>query len=240
MKSITPKSKKIAWLQLIPNAAGHPDQEEAKARLATVTEVTPNFVEIDSTNLERFDRDGIELVINTSTGEVFATQKGYARMSGLRKEAISKRCLQGIDQNSIKSAKIRTKKGVHKVNLIPAKLVLKWAIKDNPELAETMGEAGVTVYLHQLVGFKISSTTTELAKLLTSNQEGVWFGVVKRAKQLGYPVGLLVKKRASLGRWVSTRITDDVKETPFGKVYRVTDELDRAIVSYFDKLNVSL
>jgi hypothetical protein len=239
MTSITPKTKKIAWLQLIPNAAGHPDQEEAKARLATVAEITPNFVEIDSTNLERFDRDGIELVINTCTGEAFATQKGYARMSGLRKPTISKRCFQGIDQSSIKSAKIRTKKGVQKVNLIPAKLVFKWAIKDNPELAETMGEVGVTVYLHQLAGFKISLPTTE-PREITSDQEGVWFGVVKRAEQLGYPVGLLVKKRASLGRWVSTRITDDVKETPFGKVYRVTNELNRAIVSYFDKLNVKL
>lgn len=35
------------------------------------------------TNLARFENDGIELVIDTNTGEAFASQTGYARMSGL-------------------------------------------------------------------------------------------------------------------------------------------------------------
>ncbi len=34
MTSITPKGKKIAYLHLAANTPGHPDQEEAKARLA--------------------------------------------------------------------------------------------------------------------------------------------------------------------------------------------------------------
>ncbi len=81
----------------------------------------------------------------------------------------------------------------------------------------------------------------------TADQEGVWCGCVERAEQLGFPVGLLIEKRTSLGRWVASRITDSVKETRLCNgtqrpinVYRVTDELDRVIISYFDKLNISL
>lgn len=34
---------------------------------------------------------GIELVIDKSTGEAFATQSGYARMAGKTRQAINKR-----------------------------------------------------------------------------------------------------------------------------------------------------
>jgi len=170
MTNITPKGKKIGYLRLTANTPGHPDQEEAKAQLAELAGVkrepiaektAPASVPTDSTNLQRFDRDGIELVINTQTGEAFATQRGYTRMSGLSKQAISKRCSQGVNQSQIKTAEIQTPGGIQGVNLIPARLVFKWAIKDNPDLAEAMGEAGATVYMHQLAGFKVSSTATE-------------------------------------------------------------------------------
>lgn len=44
------------------------------------------------TNLARFQQNGIELVIDTATGAAYATQSGYARMSGLSQQAINKRC----------------------------------------------------------------------------------------------------------------------------------------------------
>lgn len=107
--------------------------------------------------LTRYDNNGIELVIDNETGEAFATQAGYARMSGLSKQAISKRC-QGVNQTELKSAEIPTTQGLRMVNLIPSKLVFKWAMKDNLDLALAMGEAGATVYMHQLAGYTVSST----------------------------------------------------------------------------------
>jgi hypothetical protein len=41
--------------------------------------------------LQRFDHDGIELIIDTQTGESFASIKGYARMSGKSHNAITMR-----------------------------------------------------------------------------------------------------------------------------------------------------
>jgi hypothetical protein len=114
------------------------------------------------TSLTRFESsDSIELVIDIETGEAFATQAGYARMSGLSKQAISKRCLKGVNQNELKTAEILTPGGLQGVRLIPAKQAFQWLIKDNPELAFKMGEVGATVYLHQLAGFKISSSAIE-------------------------------------------------------------------------------
>lgn len=316
MASITPKGcKNYGYrVHLAANTPGHPNHEEAKGRLA-VAGLTPKPVEkaiasasvpTDSTNLKRFDRDGIELVIDTCTGEAFATQSGYARMSGKHRSTIVKRC-KGCESGRVANHEVQTAGGLQGCELIPADLVYDWLLNDKLELARAMGKAGATVYMHQLAGFKVSSTATEpivkpkpeptappipqlpgdirlvqmvstlkdldfellnprfkqglqdlAADMLgisqprleaekTTNRDGVWFGVVERAEQLGYPVGLLIKKRTSLGRWVAGRITDSVKETRLCNgtqrpinVYRVTDELDRAIVSYFDKLNVKL
>lgn len=115
------------------------------------------------TNLVRFDSEGIELVINTDNGEAFATQAGYARMSGLTRQTINKR-VQGCHLEEIKIAEIHTPGGLQRCNLISAKLILKWLVKDNPELAIAMGEAGATMYLHQLAGYKVSSDAIEPVK----------------------------------------------------------------------------
>ena len=254
---------------------------------------------VASNDLQRFDKDGIELVINTRTGEAFATQSGYARMSGLSRQAINKRC-KGCNLDDLKTAEIETPSGLQGCNLIPAKLVFKWAITDKPELAEAMGEAGATVYIHQLAGFKVTSdavkkptptpTPTPPISLLPGDirlvqmvsslkdinfellnprfkqglqdlaadmlgistpllpanaRDGVWCGVVERAEQLNYPIELTLNKRNVLGRWVSALISDRVKEVRLCNgtqrqinLYRITPELDTAIVAYFDKINI--
>lgn len=107
-----------------------------------------------STKLTRYETsEGIELVINCETGESFATLKGYMRMSGKAKSTISER-VKGVRLEYIKDAEIHTPGGLQGVRLIPAKIVFKWLLKDNPELAEAMGTAGATIYLQRLAGYK--------------------------------------------------------------------------------------
>lgn len=122
-------------------------------------------------DLIRYDNDGLELVINQNTGESFTTQAGYARMSGLSKQAISKRVLQGVNQNEVKTAEILTSGGLQGVNLIPASLAFKWLMKDNPELAFKMGECGATVYFHQLAGYKVESNLKEVQPIQLPPQD---------------------------------------------------------------------
>lgn len=109
-------------------------------------------------NLARFEtEDGVELVIDTQTGETFATQRGYARMSGRDPSTISRRCAKLDDSKAIKNSEIDTGYGFKVVALIPADLVYDWMFEDNPPLAKAMGKAGATVYMHQLAGYKVNS-----------------------------------------------------------------------------------
>ena len=109
-------------------------------------------------SLQRYDQDGLELVIDTQTGEAFASIKGYARMSGLSKQAISQRVQKLVNQNTVKSAEIDTGYGVKAVNLIPAELVFEWMMGDNPKLALEMGKAGATLYLYGVAGYQVKAS----------------------------------------------------------------------------------
>lgn len=109
------------------------------------------------TNLSRFQtEDGIELVIDTTTGEAFSTITGYAKMAGRDKSTISRR-VKGVASGMVKTSEIPTEGGLQGVVLIPADLVFDWLWEDKPELARAMGKAGATVYIHQLAGYKVIS-----------------------------------------------------------------------------------
>lgn len=132
-------------------------REHPKGSLSPVANPI-NRIGFTMSNLSVFvDELGVELVIDTDTGEAFATQAGYCRMSGISKSTISTR-MKGVQENIIRSAEILTAGGVQGVRLIPAKLVYRWMRKDNPELADEMGEVGSTVYLYKRAGYEITST----------------------------------------------------------------------------------
>lgn len=116
------------------------------------------------TKYERFDNGGIEIVINTQTGESFASVSGYARMSNKDKSTISRR-LQAVAKTDVKNAEIQTAGGLQAVALIPGKLASTWLAKDNPELLVAMSEVGWNVYCHKLAGYEVKSTAIELSRL---------------------------------------------------------------------------
>lgn len=70
-------------------------------------------------SLTRFDSDGIELIIDTATGESFASISGYARMSGRAKSTIHERAAKLVEFGKIKEAEIDTGYGSKTVALIP-------------------------------------------------------------------------------------------------------------------------
>ena len=74
------------------------------------------------TNLTRFDQDGIELVIDTVTGAAYASQAGYARMSGVNYSTVKKRVerLKGGDSLTLETTEIQTIGGLQEVTLLPA------------------------------------------------------------------------------------------------------------------------
>ena len=109
------------------------------------------------TNLERFDSNGIELIINTTTGESFASVSGYARMAEKDKSTISRR-LKTVASNTEKKAEIVTTTGLKTVSLISEEQISEWIVDDNPTMAKQLLKLGVRVYLHKLAGYEVTST----------------------------------------------------------------------------------
>ena len=107
-------------------------------------------------SLQRFDQDGIELIIDTQTGESFASQAGYARMSGVDYSTIRKRVERlGVTFEPLKRSQIETVDGFRAVTLIPEDLICQWLIKDNHELALKVMQLGVRLFLHTIAGFQV-------------------------------------------------------------------------------------
>jgi Phage antirepressor protein KilAC domain len=111
---------------------------------------------------QSFNQDGLELVINTATGEAFASQRATARMLGV--DPVILRRLRGEDKLAIKTAEINTPGGLQGVSLITAQDIFKLAVKYNPELAIKMGTAGATVYVYGLAGYSIKPVEKPVLK----------------------------------------------------------------------------
>ena len=121
-----------------------------------------------NSSLQRFDHDGIELIIDTQTGESFATVRGYARMSGKAHTTILRRLKQLVDPAALNHAQIQTAGGLQGGALIPEDLICQWLPKDNPAMASQVLKLGVRLFLHTIAGFQVKSEAIETNKQLES------------------------------------------------------------------------
>lgn len=108
------------------------------------------------TTLTRFDQDGIELVIDTATGETFASIRGYARMSGKPESTIRSRS-KGARKDEVVEAEIVTAGGIQGARLLTEDIITDWIVEDNPPLAKAMLKAGVRAFLHTTAGYRLTS-----------------------------------------------------------------------------------
>jgi hypothetical protein len=119
-------------------------------------------------SLTRFENDGIELVIDTTTGECF--YPGYRALARICSVGLPKliqatqvsrtieTLLEGVTEFKVVETEILTDGGFQGVTLIPRKLGTRVIKKYNENLYDSMAEAGHLVFLHQLVGYKVTST----------------------------------------------------------------------------------
>ncbi len=103
---------------------------------------------------ERFDSDGLELVVDTASGKAYASLSAAARMLGISQPAISKK--KGHNQINVIIAEIETEGGLQGVNLIDSETLYDMALDHNRDLAKKMGAAGANVYMLGLAGYKAS------------------------------------------------------------------------------------
>jgi hypothetical protein len=125
--------------------------------------------------LTRFDsKDGIEILINESTGESFCSVSGYARMANKDKSTISRRleAYEGMGVSSVasdgsKNAKAPTPSGAQSVALVTEDLIVEWLPKDNPIATRALLKLGLRKALHLIAGYEHNSTPTSKLKAYT-------------------------------------------------------------------------
>lgn len=116
------------------------------------------------TNLQTFNNNGIEIIIDTVTGESFCSKSGYARLSGKDLSTISRRFergYKGLDIIPYKTAQVLTAGGVQRADLIGEDIIVDWLPDDNPEATKKLLKLGVRMYLHHVGGYKVTSSATE-------------------------------------------------------------------------------
>ena len=210
------------------------------------------FLKLDNVPVfQRFDRDGIELVINPQTGESFATQAGYARMSGIEYSTIRKRSerSKGSDNISQKTAEIPTPGGIQEVTLVTEDQIAEWLPKDNPSMASKLLKLGVRMFMHELAGFKFQPQQAAQPKALNWKEEIAALSLDGLQQYLS-PRAMDKLIMAEINQ-ISSQSTDGISShllkinalalrigtlTPrIVKKYRLANSVDEA-VSYFQKL----
>jgi phage antirepressor YoqD-like protein len=101
-----------------------------------------------------FNDDGLELVVNTSTGLAYASVSAAARMLETPRRTIQDALSRGADIYDVINAQVPTSGGVQGCGLIPASAIFKLAFKYNPVLAQKMGEAGANLYMLTIAGYE--------------------------------------------------------------------------------------
>ena len=122
-----------------------------------------------NSSLQRFDHDGIELIINTETGESFATVRGYARMSGKTHTTILRR-LKVVTPEVLNHAQIQTAGGLQQSMLIPINIVTSMLLSDyNQTPTQKLFESLVAIYKHQGLdtsGFNLHNFNKDKSRVL--------------------------------------------------------------------------
>lgn len=105
--------------------------------------------------LKSYKKDGLELVIDELSGEVYASQKATARMCKVSEAAIHK--FKGANQLTSKMAEVLTPGGLQGANLFNEGTLLKLIAHYNSELLMEFAQLGMRLTLQRAVNFEMSS-----------------------------------------------------------------------------------
>lgn len=113
-------------------------------------------------NLTQFHQDGLEIFIDTQSGESFASQRGLARMCNKGESTVRAwRTAQNIET---KEAQIPTSTGLKTVLLYDEETILEALAKYNPQRLKQCAQAGIRVLMHKLAGYEVQSTASTQSK----------------------------------------------------------------------------
>lgn len=109
---------------------------------------------------ERFESNGLELLVNTNTGKAYASISAAARMLD-RNESTIRTALTSRNLDVI-NAETPTATGLKTSRLLSAETLYDLAFDYNLPLAKKMGAAGANLYMLNLAGYKTKVVDKEL------------------------------------------------------------------------------
>lgn len=126
--------------------------------------------------LERFEQNGLELLIDLKTGAVFASQNALVRMTQTPETTL--RAFSRSNNLGNTRVKIPTVQGMKMARLYNEDEIYVVFERFQPSLLVQCAKCGLRVYLHQLAGFQVTSTaiqqqdsTQDLLLRVLANQE---------------------------------------------------------------------
>jgi phage antirepressor YoqD-like protein len=178
--------------------------------------IVPNFV--------RFDSEGLELVVETTTGKAYASLSATARMLEISKSTVS----SAFDNHETTDAQIDMPSGSKTVRLVSAFVVFKLAQKYHPLLADRMGDAGANVYMLGLAGYK--TQIVEQPNLPTDELGWMELAVAKKKEALSLAAQIEADRPATeLGKAIA-KSDNNIRIGDFAKAISMGQN------KYFDEL----
>lgn len=129
---------------------------------------------------------GIELLIDLETGEVFASQRGLARICQSPESTI--RRFVSAHKLIVNTAQIQTVSGVQSAQLISEQGIKKTIIKYHPELLESLLDCGLRIYLHGLAGYTYGVKSTPAPQYIAKSH------ILRRCEEIN-------KQKLPPGHW---------------------------------------
>jgi hypothetical protein len=124
-------------------------------------------------NLIPFSNNGLELVINTDSGETFASISAVARMTDKPNQTILDYANKAVEQSRFEpllTSKNLGTSGGKQSRLLNESQILEVVSKYKPDLLINFAQLGLRMYLHTMAGYKVQSTAVEIPKKLPSDR----------------------------------------------------------------------
>ena len=111
---------------------------------------------MNNTHLVQYSHDGLEFLIDESSGEVYASTRGLARLVGKTVSTIHS--WKGAQKIQLKSAETLTTRGLQGVRVFDENQIMEAVIKYKPDLLPVFAKAGLRVCLYGLAGYSVAPT----------------------------------------------------------------------------------
>jgi phage antirepressor YoqD-like protein len=182
---------------------------------------------------ETFTTDGLELIVNTTTGMAFATLSATSRMLGLSKSTT----FAAFGKVECYIAQIEAGTGLRTVRMIGAVDLYDLAVEHNPELAKQMGHIGANLYLLNRAGYKVTIKEVSQPELPTTMLG--WMKLAVQSEERAEAEKIRAVAAEKLAQELSEHIEENADATAHGNAVSTTSNC-RDIGSFGKSLAVPI